>query len=88
MRSRPSSVRYRRSHWSRSWAAPHPKWGERPILVVESRKGAHITDESLLDALRARVASWWLPDAIVRVVDMPLATTGKIDKKRLRADHG
>lgn len=66
----------------------HPKWGERPILVVESRQGADITDETLLDALRSRVASWWLPDAIVRVVTMPLATTGKIDKKRLRADHG
>lgn len=66
----------------------HPKWGERPILVVEPCKGAHITDESLLDVLRARVASWWLPDAIVRVAAMPLAMTGKIDKKRLRADHG
>jgi 3-(methylthio)propionyl---CoA ligase len=66
----------------------HPKWGERPILVVESRKGAHISDESLLDALRSRVASWWLPDAIVRVAAMPLATTGKIDKQRLRAEYG
>lgn len=66
----------------------HAKWGERPILVVESRKGAHITDEALLGALRARVANWWLPDAIVRVAAMPLAMTGKIDKKRLRADHG
>ncbi len=66
----------------------HPKWGERPILVVEPRKGAEISDESLLDALRARVAGWWLPDAIVRVAAMPLAMTGKIDKKRLRAEHG
>jgi fatty-acyl-CoA synthase len=64
------------------------RWGERPILVVESRKGAHITDEALLEALRARVANWWLPDAIVRVAAMPLAMTGKIDKKRLRAEHG
>jgi fatty-acyl-CoA synthase len=66
----------------------HPKWGERPILIVEPRKGTHVADEILLDALRSRVASWWLPDAIVRVAAMPLATTGKIDKKRLRADHG
>jgi acyl-CoA synthetase (AMP-forming)/AMP-acid ligase II len=64
------------------------KWGERPILVIEPRKGADISDESLLDALRARVAGWWLPDAIVRVAAMPLAMTGKIDKKRLRAEHG
>jgi fatty-acyl-CoA synthase len=66
----------------------HAKWGERPVLVVEPRKGTHITDEALLDALRARVPNWWLPDAIVRVVAMPLATTGKIDKARLRAEHG
>jgi acyl-CoA synthetase (AMP-forming)/AMP-acid ligase II len=66
----------------------HPKWGERPILVVEPRKGAHIADEALLDALRPRVANWWLPDAIVRVPAMPLAMTGKIDKVRLRAEHG
>jgi len=66
----------------------HDKWGERPILIVEPRKGAHISDEALLDALRTRVASWWLPDAIVRVSAMPLATTGKIDKSRLRAEHG
>jgi acyl-CoA synthetase (AMP-forming)/AMP-acid ligase II len=69
-------------------ARPDAKWGERPILVVEPRKGATITDEALLDALRARVANWWLPDAIVRVAAMPLATTGKIDKARLRAEHG
>jgi fatty-acyl-CoA synthase len=67
---------------------PHAKWGERPILVVEPRKGAHITDEALLEALRVRVAKWWLPDAIVRVAAMPLATTGKIDKMRLRAELG
>jgi fatty-acyl-CoA synthase len=66
----------------------HPKWGERPVLIVELRKGARITDEALLEAIRPRVASWWLPDAIVRVDAMPLAVTGKIDKKILRAEHG
>ena len=66
----------------------HGKWGERPVLIIEPRKGAHITDEALLDALRARVPNWWLPDAIVRVAAMPLAMTGKIDKVRLRAEHG
>jgi fatty-acyl-CoA synthase len=67
---------------------PHATWGERPVLIVELRAGAQITDDALLGALRSRVASWWLPDAIVRVAAMPLAATGKIDKKRLRADHG
>jgi fatty-acyl-CoA synthase len=69
-------------------ARTHPKWGERPILIVEQRKGAHIDDEALLAALRSRVAPWWLPDAIVRVDAMPLAMTGKIDKERLRAEYG
>ena len=66
----------------------HPRWGERPVLIIEERQGAELSDETLLDALRGRIASWWLPDAIVRVPVMPLALTGKIDKMRLRADHG
>lgn len=69
-------------------ARAHPKWGERPVLIVEMRKGAQLADERLVAALRARVASWWLPDAIIRLAEMPLALTGKIDKSRLRADFG
>ncbi|MFS0773060.1 AMP-binding protein [Sphingomonas sp. 1P08PE] len=64
------------------------KWGERPILVVELREGEDVADETLLAALRGRVASWWIPDAIVRLAAMPLAATGKIDKLRLRDEHG
>lgn len=64
------------------------KWGERPILVVELRDGQEIGDDTLLGALRGRVAPWWIPDAVVRLPAMPLATTGKIDKLRLRAEHG
>jgi fatty-acyl-CoA synthase len=66
----------------------HAKWGERPVLVVELRRGYELSDDALLDALRTRVVSWWLPDAIVRVDAMPLALTGKIDKQQLRADYG
>jgi acyl-CoA synthetase (AMP-forming)/AMP-acid ligase II len=64
------------------------KWSERPILLVELRDGAEITDQALLDALRGRVASWWIPDAVVRLPSMPLASTGKIDKLGLRATYG
>ena len=64
-----------------------PKWGERPILLVELREEADITDEELLAPLRGRVAPWWIPDAVVRVPAMPLAATGKIDKQRLRAEY-
>lgn len=61
------------------------KWGERPILLVEIRENQDISDQDLLASLRGRVASWWIPDAVVRVPNMPLASTGKIDKIRLRA---
>lgn len=60
------------------------KWGERPILLVEMRQDQDISDHDLLASLRGRVASWWIPDAVVRVPSMPLASTGKIDKIRLR----
>lgn len=65
-------------------ARAHPKWGERPVLVVEQRDGRYVSDERLLEALRGRVANWWLPDAVIRVDAMPLATTGKIDKVQVR----
>lgn len=66
----------------------HPKWGERPVLFVELREGREASDDRLLNALRGRVASWWLPDSVIRVGRMPLAATGKIDKMRLRVEFG
>lgn len=65
-----------------------PKWSERPILLVELREGMEITDQALLETVRGRVASWWVPDAVVRLPAMPLASTGKIDKLGLRAAYG
>ncbi len=65
-----------------------PKWGERPILLVEMRSDETMTDEALLAPLQGRVASWWIPDAIVRLPNIPLAPTGKIDKMRLRLEYG
>jgi fatty-acyl-CoA synthase len=64
-----------------------PKWGERPVLIVEPRQGHPIDPRALLQALQGKVADWWLPDQIVQVEAMPLAATGKIDKTRLRADY-
>ena len=63
------------------------KWGERPLLLVELCDGHEISDQDLLGSLRGQVASWWIPDAVVRLTAMPLASTGKIDKIRLRATH-
>ncbi len=65
----------------------HPKWGERPILLVQTREQP-VSDEALLAPLHNNVAPWWIPDAIIRIPEMPLAPTGKIDKIRLRAEYG
>ena len=64
------------------------KWGERPILLVEMRGKQPISDEALLAPLRGRVAPWWIPDEILRIPQMPLAPTGKIDKMALRCQFG
>jgi len=63
-----------------------PKWGERPVLVVEPRQGERVDPQALIAALRGKVADWWLPGEVV-VARMPLAASGKIDKNRLRADY-
>lgn len=65
-----------------------PKWGERPILLVELLPGREIGDEAILNSLRGRVASWWIPDAVIRVPNLPLASTGKVDKLSLRQAYG
>jgi acyl-CoA synthetase (AMP-forming)/AMP-acid ligase II len=65
-----------------------PKWGERPVLFVEVDEQQAISDEAMLSALRGQVAPWWIPDAVIRLQRMPLASTGKIDKMHLRAKYG
>jgi fatty-acyl-CoA synthase len=67
---------------------PDRKWGERPVLVVETRAAVAIDDDALLAPLRGSVPSWWIPDDVVRVPRMPLSATGKIDKIALRRLHG
>jgi fatty-acyl-CoA synthase len=66
-------------------AIPHEKWRERPLLVVQLRPGVSATPAEFLDHLRGRIASWWMPDGVVFVEQMPLGATGKLDKKVLRA---
>jgi 3-(methylthio)propionyl---CoA ligase len=63
------------------------KWGERPVLIVESRKGMAMNAAALLEFLRGKIASWWLPDQILEIDTMPLAATGKIDKNQLRSHY-
>jgi acyl-CoA synthetase (AMP-forming)/AMP-acid ligase II len=69
-------------------ARADPRWGERPVLIVEPRRGAELGAQELIGALRGQVADWQLPDQVIQVAAMPLAATGKIDKNRLRADYG
>jgi fatty-acyl-CoA synthase len=64
-----------------------PKWGERPVLIVEPRQGQAVDAASLLRGLRGKVPDWWLPVQVGQVGAMPLAATGKIDKVQLRADY-
>ncbi|WP_374572078.1 AMP-binding protein [Phenylobacterium sp.] len=64
-----------------------PKWGERPVLIVEPRQGGSVDAAALLRDLRGKVPDWWLPDRFAQVAAMPLAATGKIDKIRLRTDY-
>jgi fatty-acyl-CoA synthase len=66
-------------------AMPHPRWEERPLLVVVPRPGTAPTQESLLDFLDGKVARWWLPDAVLLREELPHTATGKVDKKALRA---
>jgi fatty-acyl-CoA synthase len=62
----------------------HPKWDERPLLVVTRKEGKTLTREELLGYMRDKVARWWLPDDVVFVDTLPHTATGKLSKLRLR----
>ncbi|MGH6904376.1 MAG: long-chain-fatty-acid--CoA ligase [Geminicoccaceae bacterium] len=65
-------------------AVPHPRWGERPLLVVVRRPGAEVDRTAILEYLAGKVASWWLPDDVVFVEELPHTATGKLMKTALR----
>jgi acyl-CoA synthetase (AMP-forming)/AMP-acid ligase II len=62
----------------------HPKWDERPLLVVVKKPDADVDRDSLLAMFPERVAKWWIPDDVVFVSELPMTATGKISKLRLR----
>ena len=62
----------------------HPKWDERPLLVVVRKDGATLTREAMLDWLKDRIVRWWLPDDVVFVKELPHTATGKLSKLTLR----
>jgi fatty-acyl-CoA synthase len=67
-------------------AIPHPKWDERPLLVVVKKADSHITKEAILEFFVGKIAKWWIPDDVVFVDEIPHTATGKILKTKLRED--
>jgi fatty-acyl-CoA synthase len=65
-------------------AVPHPKWGERPLLVVVLKAGESPSRDDILAFMRGKVANWWLPDDVVAIEEIPHTATGKIQKTTLR----
>ncbi len=63
---------------------PHPKWQERPLLLVIRKPQAEPEKQEILDFLSDRVAKWWLPDDVVFVDELPHTATGKLQKNKLR----
>jgi acyl-CoA synthetase (AMP-forming)/AMP-acid ligase II len=66
-------------------AQPHPKWDERPVALVILIEGANVTKELILEHCAELFAKWQLPDDVIFVDTIPLTSTGKIDKKTIRA---
>jgi len=62
----------------------HPKWDERPLLVVVLKKGERAVKDDILGFLRGKIANWWIPDDVVFVDEIPHTATGKIQKTTLR----
>ncbi|HEY6134962.1 MAG TPA: 3-(methylthio)propionyl-CoA ligase [Rubrivivax sp.] len=65
-------------------AVPHPKWDERPLLVVMKKPGAEVSREVLLGFFEGKIAKWQVPDDVVFVDSIPLGATGKMQKIKLR----
>ena len=63
---------------------PHPKWDERPLMIIVAKKGKTVTKASVMEYLDGKMAKWWMPNDVVFVDEIPHSATGKISKKDLR----
>ena len=63
---------------------PHPKWDERPLLIIVRKKDATLEREEILKFFEGKIAKWWMPDDVVFIDDIPHTATGKIQKTTLR----
>jgi fatty-acyl-CoA synthase len=68
-------------------AIAHPKWDERPLLLVVRAGGSAVAEEAIREHLRGCVPNWWQPDAIEFVDELPHSATGKLSKKTLRDQY-
>jgi len=66
----------------------HPKWTERPLLIIVRKPGAKVSAEDVLAYLDGKIAKWWMPEAIEFVDEIPHTATGKIQKMELREKFG
>lgn len=66
----------------------HPKWEERPLLLIVRKPDSTVTREEILSFLSERVAKWWIPDEVLFVEALPVGGTGKVQKNELRKQYG
>lgn len=66
----------------------HPRWEERPLLFIVRKSDQPLEGEEILVFLAARVAKWWLPDAVIFLDTLPVGGTGKVQKAALREQYG
>jgi acyl-CoA synthetase (AMP-forming)/AMP-acid ligase II len=66
-------------------AARHPKWMGRPLLLLVPKTGRHLDERDVLALYNGKVATWWVPDAVVVLDELPHTATGKLNKLALRA---
>ena len=66
----------------------HPKWTERPLLIIVRKPGSEVSAEEVLAYLDGKIANWWMPDAVEFIDEIPHTATGKIQKMILREQFG
>jgi fatty-acyl-CoA synthase len=65
---------------------PHPKWDERPLLIIVPKPDRQPTKETILAFMEGKIAKWWMPDEVMFMKEIPHTATGKISKKTLREE--
>ena len=66
---------------------PHPKWDERPLLLIVKTEASGLDCDAMLKFLEGKIVKWWLPDDVVFVSELPHTATGKLLKSQLREDY-